>query len=72
MPIGNRTRDLPACNAAPQPTATPRALIFEGTNVVFVVFTVAPYILILYSLLFIQLMHNQIAVEMLTFTLTLR
>ena len=24
-PIGNRTRDLPACNAVPQPTAPPRA-----------------------------------------------
>ena len=23
--IGNRTRDLPACSAVPQPTATPRA-----------------------------------------------
>ena len=23
--IGNRTRDLPACNAVPQPTALPRA-----------------------------------------------
>ena len=22
--IGNRTRDLPACNAVPQPTASPR------------------------------------------------
>jgi hypothetical protein len=22
-PIGNRTRDLPACNAVPQPTASP-------------------------------------------------
>ena len=26
--IGNRTRDLPACNAVPQPTAPPRA--FHG------------------------------------------
>jgi transglutaminase/protease-like cytokinesis protein 3 len=25
--IGNRTRDLPACSAVPQPTATPRAPI---------------------------------------------
>jgi len=25
---GNRTRDLPACSAAPQPAATPRTLIF--------------------------------------------
>jgi hypothetical protein len=24
---GNRTRDLPACSAVPQPTALPRALI---------------------------------------------
>jgi len=24
--IGNRTRDLPACSAVPQPTASPRAL----------------------------------------------
>ena len=24
-PIGNRTRELPACNAVPQPTAPPRA-----------------------------------------------
>jgi hypothetical protein len=24
--IGNRTRDLPACSAVPQPTAPPRAL----------------------------------------------
>ena len=23
-PIGNRTRDLPACNAVPQPTEPPR------------------------------------------------
>ena len=23
--IGNRTRDLPACSAVPQPTASPRA-----------------------------------------------
>ena len=26
--IGNRTRDLPACNAVPQPTAPPRAPTF--------------------------------------------
>jgi len=25
--IGNRTRDLPACSALPQPTASPRASI---------------------------------------------
>ena len=25
--IGNQTRDLPACNAVPQPTAPPRAPI---------------------------------------------
>ena len=25
--IGNRTRDLPACSAVPQPTAPPRALV---------------------------------------------
>ena len=24
--IGNRTRDLPACRAVPQPTAPPRAI----------------------------------------------
>jgi len=24
--IGNRTRDIPACSAVPQPTAPPRAL----------------------------------------------
>jgi hypothetical protein len=28
--IGNRTRDLPACNAVPQPTAPPRALTAMG------------------------------------------
>ena len=27
--IGNRTRDLPACSAVPQPTAPPRALQFR-------------------------------------------
>jgi len=27
--IGNRTRDLPACNAVPQPTALPRAPIYS-------------------------------------------
>jgi hypothetical protein len=26
-PLGKRTRDLPACSAVPQPTATPRALL---------------------------------------------
>ena len=26
--IGNRTRDLPACSAVPQPTAPPCALIY--------------------------------------------
>jgi hypothetical protein len=26
--IGNRTRDLPACSAMPQPTALPRAPLF--------------------------------------------
>ena len=38
--IGNRTRDLPACSAVPQPTALPRAphinikpLIFRPTEV---------------------------------------
>jgi len=25
--IGNRTRDLPACSAVPQPTAPPRGLL---------------------------------------------
>jgi len=27
---GNRDRDLPACSAVPQPTATPRTLIFSS------------------------------------------
>ena len=27
--IGNRTRDLPACSAVPQPTAPPRALLYS-------------------------------------------
>ena len=27
--IGNRTRDLPACSAVPQPTALPRAPIIR-------------------------------------------
>jgi glutamine amidotransferase PdxT len=27
--IGNRTRDLPACSAVPQPTAPPRAPVIE-------------------------------------------
>jgi hypothetical protein len=37
--IGNRTSDLPACNAVPQPTATPRvfnkgpAFIYEMETV---------------------------------------
>ena len=26
--IGNRTRDLPACSAVPQPTAPPRAPVY--------------------------------------------
>jgi hypothetical protein len=29
--IGNRTRDLPACSAVPQPTAPPRAPVTSGT-----------------------------------------
>jgi len=28
--IGNRTRDLPACSAVPQPTASPRAPSYEN------------------------------------------
>ena len=28
--IGNRTRDLPACSAVPQPTAPPRASVIEN------------------------------------------
>jgi hypothetical protein len=30
--IGNRTRDLPACSAVPQPTAPPRALNSSSKN----------------------------------------
>jgi hypothetical protein len=30
--IGNRTRDLPACSAVPQPTATPRAPSYPPTD----------------------------------------
>jgi len=30
--IGNRTRNLPACRAVPQPTATPRAPLTEYTH----------------------------------------
>jgi len=30
--IGNRTCDLPACSAVPQPTAPPRAPIVPVTN----------------------------------------
>jgi hypothetical protein len=29
--IGNRTRNLPACSAAPEPTATPRATTETNT-----------------------------------------
>jgi len=31
-PIGKRTRDLPACSAVPQTTATPRAPFKYCTN----------------------------------------
>ena len=30
--IGNRTRDLPACSAVPQPTAPPRPVLDSGWN----------------------------------------
>jgi len=30
--IGNRTRDLPACSAVPQPTAPPRVPDLRGTR----------------------------------------
>ena len=30
--IGNRTRDLSACSALPQPTASPRATVGVGTG----------------------------------------
>ena len=30
--IGNRTRDLPACGAVPQPTAPPRVPRYFGIN----------------------------------------
>jgi len=30
--IGNRTRDLPACSAGPQPTALPRAPLIRSTH----------------------------------------
>jgi hypothetical protein len=30
--IGNRTRDLPACSAVPQPTAPPRAHIYSNSG----------------------------------------
>ena len=30
--IGNRTRDLPACSAVPQPTGPPRTRIVEYTG----------------------------------------
>jgi len=33
--IGNRTRDLPACSAVPQPTAPPRAPISKDKNIYF-------------------------------------
>jgi len=32
-PIGNRTRDLPACSAVPRPTARPRASIISSTAI---------------------------------------
>ena len=32
--IGNRTRDLPACSAVPQPTAPPRAPAVKGILVI--------------------------------------
>ena len=32
--IGNRTRDLPACNAVPQPTAPPRGPTCGNTGVI--------------------------------------
>ena len=38
--IGNRTRDLPACSAVSQPTATPRAK-FGGSSLIFEKFVVA-------------------------------
>jgi hypothetical protein len=30
--IGNRTRDIPACSAVPQPTAPPRAPVWRSTS----------------------------------------
>ena len=33
--IGNRTRDLLACNAVPQPTAPPRAPLSNGKKAIF-------------------------------------
>ena len=32
-PIGNRTRDLPACSAVPQPTAPPRISMADTDTV---------------------------------------
>jgi hypothetical protein len=32
--IGNRTRDLPTCSAVPQPTAPPRAPIYQYTHLI--------------------------------------
>ena len=32
--IGNRTRDLPACSAVPQPTAPPRAPVVAYRNII--------------------------------------
>jgi hypothetical protein len=36
--IGNRTRDLPACSAVPEPTAPPRAQV-HGINSVKIQYT---------------------------------
>ena len=42
--IGNRTRDLPACSAVPQPTAPPRFNNFNNYNILILLRTYVIYI----------------------------
>ena len=50
--IGNRTHDLPACNAVPQPTAPPRAPRVGTVVVVVVVIVLCAWSGLLWSFLY--------------------
>jgi len=68
--IGNRTRDLPTCNAVPQPTALPRSPMYNIYRTQFKKFFTSKYLLSVYIILYYIILYYIILYHIILYYIT--